>query len=173
MPEVSIDAEMPESGADEGLAVLFRERYGPTVRLAFVMTSDAQLAEDLAQEAFVRTWRAWGRIRDPEAAAGYVRATVMNLARSSLRRRLVEAKYRLRREPDREPDESTLRIDLIRALQDLPPRQRACIALRYLDDLSEEDTARALGVSVGTVKSQTHKGLKRLGTILDGDDDDA
>jgi RNA polymerase sigma-70 factor (sigma-E family) len=151
------------------VALLYERHYAELVRLAFALTSDWDLAEELAQEAFARAWRSWGNIRDQQAAPAYLRTIVVNLARRSLRRRLQER----RAWPDAgdvqaaDPAES---IDLLRALARLPARKRACVVLRFYMDLSEADTAAALGVSVGTVKSQTAKALQRLlaepGTVL-------
>jgi RNA polymerase sigma-70 factor (sigma-E family) len=155
--------------AEDELIALYRERYASTVRLAFVLTAHSGVAEELAQEAFVRTWRSWDRMRDPEAAASYLRTTVLNLAKSSLRRRAVEIKHRMRRGEAAVERDAALRIDLIRSLQQLPPRQRACIALRYYEDLTEQETAQVLGISLGTVKSTTHRALKRLGQRLGGE----
>jgi RNA polymerase sigma-70 factor (sigma-E family) len=166
MPQQAEDTPAATS-RDEKIVALFRDRLEPTVRLAFVVTGDLGLAEELAQEAFVRTWRAWGRLRDPDAAAAYIRKTVLNLARSSLRRRALAARQWRRGDGPCEGD-PTARLEVIRVLQQLPPRQRACVALRYYEDLSEEETARALGVSRGTVKSQTHKALRRLAVLLGG-----
>jgi RNA polymerase sigma-70 factor (sigma-E family) len=143
----------------EPLGMLYREHYGPLVRLAYLLTSDPDVAEDLVQEAFVRTWKAWGKLRDKEAAPFYLRRAVVNLAKSSLRRRRVERRPMESRPA--EPDPS-IRVDLIRAVRTLPPRQRACIVMKYYADMSEADIASTLGISSGTVKSQTHKALKKL-----------
>jgi len=149
----------------EAIALLYERHYGELVRLAFALTSDWALAEDLAQEAFARTWRGWGNIRDQQRASAYLRATVVNLARTSVRRMLRER--RGWREPsDPEAADLAVSIDLLRALSRLPARKRACVVLRYYLDLSEADTAAALGVSVGTVKSQTAKALQRLQRLL-------
>lgn len=145
------------------IAALFRDRYPAMVRLAWLLTSDRAAAEEIAQEAFIRTWRAWDRIEREGAESAYVRAAVVNLARSSLRRRLLEMRHRAAGEPERpsEPDAAG-RLDLARAVRGLPPRQRACVVLRYYEDLTEQETARLLGVSAGTVKSQVHKALRTL-----------
>jgi RNA polymerase sigma factor (sigma-70 family) len=127
--------------------VLYERHYAELVRLAFALTSDWGLAEELAQEAFVRAWRSWGNIRDQQSAPAYLRTIVVNLARRSLRRRLQERRAWPapgdRRSAD--PGES---VDLLRALACLPARKRACVVLRFYLDLSEADTAAALGVSV-------------------------
>lgn len=152
---------------DRAIADLFRFHYADLVRLASLITADHAMAEELTQEAFVRTWRAWNRIRNEDSAPFYLRRTVINLSKSSLRARMRE----LRRTvvPSRPSQFDDARLDWVRAVQALPKQQRACVALRYFEDLSEEETAHLLGVSIGTVKSQTHKALKKLQEKLGGD----
>lgn len=156
--------------AEDGVVAVFQAEYDRVVRLAYVLVADAHVAEELAQEAFVRLWRHWRRLRDQEAAPGYVKQTVVNLARSRLRRRVLEVRHRVRaHEEGLEPDVAG-RLDMVQALQALTPRQRECLALRYYEDLTVDETAEVLGVTPGTVKSQTHKALRRLEEVL-GDDD--
>jgi RNA polymerase sigma-70 factor (sigma-E family) len=152
----------------EAVALLYERHYAELVRLAFALTNDWALAEDLAQEAFVRVWRSWGNIRDPQSAPAYLRTSVVNLARRSLRRRLLErrAAWRWRGAGDLRSADPGETVDLLRALACLPARKRACVVLRFYLDLSEADTAAALGVSVGTVKSQTAKAVGRLERLL-------
>src|SRR5215472_7875909 len=145
----------------DALARLYQQHYPELVRLGLGLTTDRGLAEELAQEAFVRAWRSWWRIRDERSAPAYLRATVVNLARTSLRRRLRE-RQALRRTPAAGGEDVDASIDLLRALAKLPARKRACIVLRYYVDLSEVDVAQVLGVQVGTVKSQTAKGLRLM-----------
>ncbi len=149
----------------EALALLHECHYAELVRLAFALTGDWGLAEDLAQEAFVRVWRGWGNIRDQQSAPAYLRTTVVNLARRSLRHRLQERRAWSGIGDPRSADSGT-DIDLVCALARLPARKRACVVLRYYLDMSEADTAAMLGVSVGTVKSQTAKALQRLQALL-------
>jgi RNA polymerase sigma-70 factor (sigma-E family) len=151
----------------EALALLYERHYAELVRLAFALTNDWALAEDLAQEAFVRVWRSWGNLRDPRSASAYLRTCVVNLARRSLRRRLLERRaWRWRGTGDLRPADPGESVDLLRALACLPAHKRACVVLRFYLDLSEADTAAALGVSVGTVKSQTAKALRGLERLL-------
>lgn len=165
--------QSPAAAAAPGtaeVAALFHAHYPGMVRVGYLLTGDRALAEELAQEAFVRTWRRWDQVRSREAAPAYLRATVVNLARMSLRRRVIELRHRATLaldEPagDEQPG-TTARIDVRRALLRLPLRKRTCLVLRFYADLSEEDTARALGVAVGTVKSQTHRALKLLERYL-------
>ena len=130
------------------------------VRLAFYLTGSWAVAEELAQEAFVRLWRRWGGLRDHHAALGYLRTTVVNLSRSILRRRLLELRHQLSLGEEGHDADPIARLDVARALAGLPARKRACVVLRHMVDLSVEETAAVLGISIGSVKSQTHKGLR-------------
>ena len=165
---------MDRQSRREMLAGLYARHYPELVRAAFALTGDWALAEDLAQEAFVRAWRSWGRLSQAQSPQAYLRAIVVNLARTSLRRQLREIRARSTRvgfgelvTGEAHPGAG---VDLLRALARLPIRKRACVVLRYYLDLSETETAVALGVSVGTVKSQTAKGLRALRDALVEDD---
>ena len=151
---------------DQGRLADLYARHAPAAsRLAYLLTGDAHLADDLTQEAFVR---AFGRFRDhrqPEAFEWYLRRTVVNLTRSHFRRRRTEREY-LARQPRREemvpvpdPDE---RDAMWATLQRLAPKQRTAIVLRYYEDLSDAQVADAMRCPVGTVKSLIHRGLERL-----------
>jgi RNA polymerase sigma-70 factor (sigma-E family) len=169
---MDIDEVTRPNRADE--VVRLFDRYGEDLlRVAYLLTSDRSLAEELVQETFTRAWRSWGQLRNPDAARAWLRATLVNLARRSLRRRLRDWQARVARQgADAEADiavpepDHALRIDLDRAIAKLPLRRRACVVLRYYADLSEQDTAAVLGVSVGTVKSSTHRALRQLEQIL-------
>jgi RNA polymerase sigma-70 factor (sigma-E family) len=161
-------------GRDAALSRLFEAHYADTVRLAFYLTGSWPVAEDLAQEAFVRLWRSWGGLRDHHAALSYLRATVVNLSRSALRRRLLELRHqRPIGQEGRQDTDPVARLDVARALAGLPAGKRACVVLRHLVDLSVEETAAILGISTGSVKSQTHKGLRLLEAALSDPDDRA
>jgi RNA polymerase sigma-70 factor (sigma-E family) len=163
--------QMPvvDVAASAAFADLFESQRRRALRLAYLLTGDRDLAEEVAAEVFVRLYPKWqqGKIDDPGA---YVRRAVINHVNSTFRR------IEVRRRHDR-PNVPHLaaaadagvedRDAVQRALLVLPVRQRAAIALRYLDDLSEAETADALGISVGTVKSQVSRGLDRLRELLD------
>lgn len=142
--------------------------YGPRAgRLAFVLTRDPQLAQDVAQEAFACLITRLSRLRDPNAIEAYLRRSVINLCRKHWRRLGREQSF-IRREgltiaarTSTQPDLAR-RDALQRALDRLPYRQRAALVLRFYEDLSERQTAQALGCAVGTVKSMVSRGLRTL-----------
>ena len=151
-------------------SAVFDEHHRGAVRLAYLLLSDADQAEDVVADAFVKVYRQWqrGRVRD---ASAYVHRAVVNEANSRLRRRYLERFWARRRVGDdrgpRPVDEQAAEADEVwSGLARLPDRQRAAIVLRYFEDLSEAETARTLGVSVGTVKSQVSRGLSRLEELL-------
>lgn len=132
-------------------------------RTAYLLTRDSALAEDLVQTALARSWGAWRRIEgDPDP---YVRRVLVNTFNSWWRRRW-NGERPTEVLPERSTDDHTdaiaVRDQIAHALASLPKRQRAVIVLRYFDDLTEAQTADALGISVGTVKSQASKALARL-----------
>jgi RNA polymerase sigma-70 factor (sigma-E family) len=145
-------------------------------RLAYLLTGDAALAEDLAQEAFVGLLARLRFIRDEEAVGAYLRRAVVNLVRKHWRKLGIERGY-VRREGPGLVGRTTVLPDLAardemwQAMAKLTYRQRAAIALRFYEDLSEEETARVLGWPVGTVKSSVARGLRRMREELIGDED--
>jgi RNA polymerase sigma-70 factor (sigma-E family) len=138
----------------------------PLLRLGWLLTGDADQAQDLAQNTLIRTYGAWHRVRHDDALS-YARRIMVNLHTDWLRRRP------WREQPRAElPDTGSGydgghgavedRAALIAALQSLTRRERAAIVLRYYVDLSEQETAQTLGVSVGTVKSVCSRALAKL-----------
>jgi len=154
----------------EGVAALFHAQSTELTRLAYLIVGDWGLAEEVVQEAFLRFWRSSHVLRDANAAPAYVRRTVVNLCRSRIRRRGLER--RVSRDADARPavEADGRDLDVANALVRLASGKRACIVLRYYADLTEAETAELLGVSVGTVKSQTSKALRQLAAYLALDD---
>lgn len=130
-------------------------------RPAYRLLGDPSAAQDVADEAVVRAFVRWETVRDyPEA---WVVKAATNLALDVGRRRAREAKARWQLIDGSPPNEQIeTRLDLQSALRDLPKRQREVVTLRYLGDFSVQDTARALGLDEGTVKSHASRGLSRL-----------
>jgi RNA polymerase sigma-70 factor (sigma-E family) len=153
-----------EREREQAFVDFFADEYWPLRRVALLLTGNWQEADELAQEAFARTYAAWGRLRRPDRAAAYARKVLVNRHRSLLRRAVVEARYLLtqRGEEPYEPDFGGEDQLLWRALRQLPVRQRHALVLRFYLDLPEAEVARLLGVPVGTVKSWVHRGLARM-----------
>jgi RNA polymerase sigma-70 factor (sigma-E family) len=153
------------------LEELYRAHAADALRLAYLLTGDRGLAEDLAQDAFVRVAGRFHDLRNRDAFWWYLRRTIVNLSRSHFRRRRVERAWLERQHVEEahiDPDVGE-RERLRTALGSLRPEQRAAIVLRYFEDLSEADTAQALGVAVGTVKSMVSRGMDRLRKELEDD----
>src|SRR2546423_3543180 len=134
----------PEEQAEGRLGELYRRRAPEAVRLAYLLTGDRALAEDLAQEAFVRMFGRFRDLRNPDAFGAYLRKTVVNLTRSYFRRAKVERAYvaRERGAPASASDPDLgAREEMGQALLRLPERQRTAIGLRYYEGLSEAPTA--------------------------------
>ena len=149
------------------LAEFYAAQADSTKRLAFLLTGDNELAEDITQDAFVKIAGRIGGLRNQNASAAYLRQTVVNLSRSHFRRKRVERAY-LQREASRPRSESVEGRDVVEAdalwneLQRLAYRQRCAVVLRYYDDLSEQQTAEILNCSVGAVKALTNRAMEQL-----------
>ena len=147
----------------------FREfvaaRSAALLRTAFLLAGDWATAEDLLQTALTKTYLAWKRLGEIEAVEPYARRVLVNTATSWWRRRWHGERptevLPERAAPDR-LDEQLDRDVLWRHVKALPARQRAVLVLRFYEDLSEAQTASLLGISVGTVKSQTSRALGTL-----------
>jgi RNA polymerase sigma-70 factor (sigma-E family) len=146
---------------------LFNAHARSLVRLAVLLVGERPVAEEMVQEAFLRFLRSGGP-SDPAAGYAYLRASVVNLTRSLWRRKLLEVRHRQTVPEAVEGPDAAGHVDLMRALASLSTRRRACVVLRYYADLSVEETAAVLGISAGTVKSQTHKALAQLAELLHG-----
>lgn len=152
-----------ERDAEESFTRWAGDRQLALLRTAVLLTGDHHRAEDLVQDALTKVAARWHRLRDGNPDA-YARQVIVRTNVSWWRRN--------RREVVADPPEraSAVRLEpavdrrmaLDRALAQLTPRQRATVVLRFYDDLSERATADVLGVSVGTVKSQTHLALRRM-----------
>lgn len=173
------EARWRAASRDERITTLFEEHYEGLCRLAALLLSDRAGAEEVVQEAFLRTFAGWRRIRHPERAQFYLRASVVNLSRSRMRRRVTEDRgnrvtwhrEEIRRDVQGDdgggdPTEALVVLDAVR---DLPERQREAVVLRYYLDCSEAEMASLLGCAPGTVKSQLSKARAALARRLGGD----
>lgn len=167
---------------EQEFAEYFSARRDAVRRSAYLLCGDWQRADDLAQTAFVALYRRWRKIRDPGALDAYVRRSVVRAAIDESRRPWHRERFTDsppeppagttdRRTGVNDPAEEVANRDaLLAALRAIPPRQRAVLVLRYWEDLDVTSTARALGCTEGTVKSQAARGLAalrgRLGDLL-------
>jgi RNA polymerase sigma-70 factor (sigma-E family) len=144
----------------------FMEQAGPSLlRTAWLLTGDAHDAQELTQAALVKTYVAWGRVRDGEGLA-YARRVLVNHRTDRWRATRLERPTDTMPEPSPRPADPMRGSDdrdlVVRLLATLPEQQRRVVVLRYYTDLSEKATAEALGISVGAVKSAASRGLAAL-----------
>ncbi|MFB9234617.1 SigE family RNA polymerase sigma factor [Plantactinospora siamensis] len=159
---------MPQS-FDREFTAFVSERGDALFRVAYALAGDRHSAEDLLQNALAKAYARWGRIRGE--AEPYVRRILYHDQVSGWRRRRLRPEVPLDSVPDRSAGgaldhEAALRLMLRDALRMLPPRQRAVLVLRYLDDLSVEQTAEVLSCRAGTVASQASRALAKLRELV-------
>ena len=177
MDSVSPSATQPGQLVNQPPAIttvrdLYERHYVRLVRLAVLLIGDVGRAEEIVQDAFVDLVARWRTIRDPGAAASYLRTCVANGARSHLRHRAV-----VNRQPMSQPlpvnsaeTEALVQIEherVLSVLSELPGRQREVLLLRYYGQLSEAEIADTLGISRGAVKSHSSRGLRSLRTAME------
>ena len=163
MERTVVDRAMPEGAVSgDGFDAFVAARGDALWRSAWLLTGDHQLAEDLVQTALAKSWRAYDRI-GADGFEPYVRRVLFTTYVSWWRR-----KWRAERPTEHLPEtaagpvDTDGRSDLVDALGRLPRGQRAVVVLRYFEDLTEQQTAAALGISTGTVKSQCSRALAAL-----------
>ena len=158
---------MTRPPTDEEFAELVHASWASLYRTAYLMLGDPAEAEDLVQTALAKTYANWRKVRSIEAAPGYARTTLVNTAASWFRKKgwRNERPTEFLPETLHETDLSDRRT-VIDALGTLPPRQRAVVVLRYYEDLGVAQVAHALGITEGTVKSQTSEALSKLRALL-------
>jgi RNA polymerase sigma-70 factor (sigma-E family) len=172
-PVVSTTGTGPAVTAEGAVTALYEEHALGMIRLAHIMLGDRQSAEDVVQEAFCGLYRRWSHLADPGSAVHYVRSAVLNQCRSVLRRRATsQAPRQAASNPEsvRSAESAVLtreeRDEIMRAVRQLPPRQREALVLRFYLDLSAEETATTMGISPSSVRSATHRALASLGRML-------
>lgn len=169
MTRALADDAVGDMTAADAISTLFREHALGLTRLAFLVLGDRGTAEDVVQEAFCGLYGAWDRLPSHDNVVGYLRVSVLNGCRSAIRRsRRVPRMLTLTPAASAEADAISAqeRRAAVAALRRLPPRQREALVLRYFADLPVTEIAQAMGVSTGTVKSTTARGLAALARIL-------
>jgi RNA polymerase sigma-70 factor (sigma-E family) len=155
-------------GARQEFAEFVAARSTQLIRLAYVLTGDQHAAEDLLQDALIKAAAHWGRIHTaPEA---YVRRIMYREQVNWLRLRVRRRETAMAQVPEPPAGDEAASVEARLALRDallaLPPRRRAVLVLRYLEDLPESQVAEILGCSVGTVRSQSHRAVAQLRLAL-------
>ena len=167
-PTVAQGTEMTDrqSERDADFAAYLQARRASVLRTAYLLSGDLHTAEDLTQTAFAKLYLAWDRVRDRESIDGYLRRILVNENNSLWRRGWKRREHATDELPEPTPvlDQYDDGRDaaLWDVVQSLPKKARAVLVLRYYEQLSEAETAEVLGVSVGTVKSQTSRALAAL-----------
>ena len=162
--------------SDGGLEDMYAMHAPGATRLAFLLTGDRELAQDLVHDAFIRAAGKFQHLRSQDSFEPYLKRIVVNLSRDHFRRRVLERRT-LERErsgfSDRvEVHDPSDRSEVIAAMAHLPHRQRVAIVLRYYEDLSEMQVADAMNVSHRAARSLLSRGKATLRTIMEGDTDE-
>jgi RNA polymerase sigma-70 factor (sigma-E family) len=162
---VTMCGELPGDVAEREFESYAGAQWRPLLRAAWLLTGNWAAAEDLVQSALALVWASWPRVRVVAERDAYVRRMLTNQFLGQQRRR---SSSELPSDvlPETPAPDASINLDrrlvLTQALDELPPKQRAAIVLRYFEDLSLEQAAAALGCSVGTAKSQTSRALAKL-----------
>ncbi len=162
------DAADPDTDRDAAIVGYFATYYDRLVRTAMLLVDDKETAEDVVMDAFVGLRLRWRGLRDPEESFRYLRSSVLNGARSKLRRRRVQRLVDRPQRPGTDPSAEAVALarhddrTLAAAVRRLPRRQREVIVLRYYLDLSEAEIADTLGISPGSVKSHASRAVHAL-----------
>jgi RNA polymerase sigma-70 factor (sigma-E family) len=168
----SVSTVLTGEDVRNAVAQVYATQRLPMVRLATFLCGDREVAEEIVQEAFLGLLRRWSALAGPEAAVGYLRASVVNGTRNLHRHRRVARRHLHIAEPDVAPaaDDALLLAEehraVLAALDRLPQRQREVLVLRYWSELGEAEIANALGVPRGTVKSTASRALDALERLV-------
>lgn len=150
----------------------YRQNSVDVLALAYLLTGSRETAEDLVQEAFIRLAGRFRHIRNPDQISGYLRRIVINMHLSGLRRYRLQRAW-MRRESSSQPAFSEMpdvgdRDELVRALQSIPPRQRAAVVLRYCLDFSEPQIADTIRCSTSAARNLVGHGIRQLRAQMGG-----
>jgi RNA polymerase sigma-70 factor (sigma-E family) len=176
MTSVALDDVTVRRTAEDEVASLFRTEYAGLVRMASLLLGDRAASEEVVQDAFVKLHVSWSRVREPAKAPAWLRTGVLTGARSRPRHRQVRRRHLVSVPPaGASPESLAMAGDdhrrVMAALRTLPQRQREALVLKFYLDLSEAETAAAMGVSAGAVKTHVHRGLAALQSTLGTEED--
>lgn len=171
-PELAEGLDVRDVEREAALIRLYSSEAKQLQRLATLLGAGND-AEDVVAEAFCDLHRRWRRLRDPEAAPAYLRSMVCNLVRMRVRQLQVARRHATVACEEASSAESHVllredQVELVRALRALPERQREALVLRYWMDLKESEVAAAMGITPGSVKVHTSRGMAALSKALEG-----
>jgi RNA polymerase sigma-70 factor (sigma-E family) len=156
--------------AEAAVRALYQAHALGLIRLAYVMLGDRPEAEDVVQDAFCGLYRHWEHLAGPDRALAYVRSSVLNGCRSTLRRRAVRRALVTFQRPAVSAESSVLsneeRHEVMESIRRLPARQREVVVLRFYLDLADDEIAQVMGVRPSTVRSAAARALEALGRAL-------
>ena len=155
----------PSQTRIDELGTWFETHYPALLRFAYFVSGERAAAEDLVQDAFVKLCRAGART-DAAGIGMYARRTVANLAKSGHRRRKLESRAPAPGSDAFDGPDLGARDEVWRAVLGLSPKQRAVVALKFYEDMSERDIASALGMSAGSVKKHSDRAMTKLRETL-------
>ncbi|MFG2293466.1 SigE family RNA polymerase sigma factor [Streptomyces sp. NPDC048603] len=169
---VTADGGVVAGTTVDHLTETYRTHYRSLLGLAALLLDDTASCEDVVQEAFIRVHSARSRVRDREKTLAYLRQTVVNLSRSTLRRRILGLKLLSKPMPNMASAEEGAydqleREDLIKAMRGIQRRQREVLVLRYFADMTEAQVAETLGLSLGSVKAYGSRGIAALRVAME------
>lgn len=167
MAETTIVSMNSPDSVESSFDKLVAQELAGAYRVATLILGDPSEAEDAAQEAFLRSWQRWNRLRDPERAGAWFGRILVNICRDRLRaRKTTRVRWRADQPAEAATDPGE-REALLQAIGKLTPDQRIVVVLRYYVDLPLEGIAERTGVPVGTVKSRLHHGLQAIRAAYD------
>lgn len=159
----------PGAAAERHITALYQAHALSLARLALLMLGDADAAQDVVQDAFFGLYRRWDKLASADAAPAYLRVSVLNGCRTLLRLRS-RPPLRAAEESQESAETALMHTEeqraMLAAILRLPARQREALVLRYYADMTEDQAARAMGVSRGTVKSATSRAIAAVGRML-------
>jgi RNA polymerase sigma-70 factor (sigma-E family) len=167
-----MDTRPPEAApvtADRQVTSLYQAHALSLARLALLMLGDADAAQDVVQDAFLGLYRRWDKLASTEAAPAYLRSSVLNGCRTVLKRRsrpAIGPAVELLESAEAAVMHTEEQRAVLAAIRRLPARQREALVLRYYLDMTEDQAARAMGVTRGTVKSATSRAVAAVGRML-------
>jgi RNA polymerase sigma-70 factor (sigma-E family) len=165
-PRTGVDVKSRADDRDAEFTAYLHARQPSLLRTAYLLTGDKHQAEDILQTSLAKLYLAWDKVNDRNSIDAYVRRIMVNENNSLWRRGWKKREYAAERLPEGDPHHDSydegLGSALWQVVQTLPPKARAVVVLRYYEQLSEAETADVLGISVGTVKSQSSRALASL-----------